>query len=331
MPASRSLRGWIPLAVLGLVASSVSAACYYPDGSDANRDYNYQPCGDSNTTYSTCCYFGEGDRCLQNGLCNNPGKHDYRAACQNKDWANCPQVCMDSELASRPFFFLTNRTLLTCSFLPLAAETGTWLPLEECGTNEYCCPPSQGEGCCSNGAQILTLDAPEPSAKSDAPTTTASDGGDDPLRTTIIMTVGPASTGDSGRSEKNSVPVGAIAGGTVGGVTFVGVLVLAPVCFIRRRKRRSKASLESETGTGDSDDKKDPQVQSVDQPAVAEAEGSQGKKFLEADSKLLLEADSNPLSEADSRPIDAAPLEDADKEKKAAARSKESGTLYELP
>lgn len=146
------------------------------------------------------------------------------------------------------------------------------------------------------------------------------------------MTVGPASTGGDDRSEKSSVPVGAIAGGTVGGVTFIGVLVLAPVCFFRRRKRRSEASLESKPETGDSDDKKDPQVQPVDQPTVAEAEGSQGKKFLEADSKLLLEADSKPLSEADSQPINRSPAPvDAEREKSAMGRSKEISSPYELP
>lgn len=124
---------WIPLTTVALLVSSVSAACFYPDGSNANSDYNYQPCGDSNTTFSTCCYFGEGDRCLQNGLCNNPGKHDYRAACQNKDWSNCPQVCMDSksrllsywlDVAHMCFFSMQLKRALGCR-LRSAERTNT--------------------------------------------------------------------------------------------------------------------------------------------------------------------------------------------------------------
>ena len=84
--------------LLGALFGRVSATCYYPNGINAAKDYKYEPCGNSTTTYSTCCYFGEGDKCLANGLCNQPGKYDYRAACQNKDWSNCPEVCMDSTL-----------------------------------------------------------------------------------------------------------------------------------------------------------------------------------------------------------------------------------------
>lgn len=89
------------LAGLGLAASVSASNCYYPDGSRAT-DYDYEPC--SNNGFSTCCYFGEGDKCLANGLCSNPGKYDYyRAACANADWDNCPRACMDGEFRDRSY------------------------------------------------------------------------------------------------------------------------------------------------------------------------------------------------------------------------------------
>lgn len=90
------MRAWVLLVTLA--TSAFASNCYYPDGNKAD-DYDYQPCGSSITTFSTCCYFGEGDVCLENGLCKVPNKYDYyRAACANKDWSGCPEVCMDGKL-----------------------------------------------------------------------------------------------------------------------------------------------------------------------------------------------------------------------------------------
>ena len=71
--------------------------CYYPMGSVADN-YDYVPCGGENTTFSQCCITGnEQDSCLPNGMCAYTGKYDYRAACDNEDWENCPNPCPDGE------------------------------------------------------------------------------------------------------------------------------------------------------------------------------------------------------------------------------------------
>ncbi|KAJ3524460.1 hypothetical protein NM208_g12052 [Fusarium decemcellulare] len=190
---------WVLVAAF---AGSASATCYYPDGSNAAKDYKYEPCGNSTTTYSQCCYFGEGDKCLPNGLCNQPDRFDYRAACQNKDWSNCPEVCMDT-------------------------DTGTWFALQTCGKNKYCCPPADGSDCCESGAKIYTLAAPDPSSDSDddAESTqgSASDAADTTsdatnsgfqsvVRTTIVSS-SEATGGSAGSNDdkKEATPVGAIA------------------------------------------------------------------------------------------------------------------------
>ncbi|KAH7153975.1 hypothetical protein DER46DRAFT_687552 [Fusarium sp. MPI-SDFR-AT-0072] len=247
--------------LLGAIFGRVSATCYYPNGINAAKDYKYEPCGNSTTTYSTCCYFGEGDKCLANGLCNQPGKYDYRAACQNKDWSNCPEVCMDT-------------------------ESGTWFPLQTCGKNKYCCPPADGSDCCDSGAQIYTLKAPDPSSStktSDATSTFQS-----VIRTTIIQT--PTTTANRGDSsvKKSSTP--AIVGGTVGGVSFIGFLFLGVFCVYKRRDRPSTphaTAAAPEEKYNASSGKVNATVEVLPQIGVAEAEGTEGNRYTEVDSRAV--------------------------------------------
>ncbi|KAF4450800.1 hypothetical protein F53441_6132 [Fusarium austroafricanum] len=244
---------------VGVFACQAAAACYYPDGSNAAKDYKYEPCGNSTTTYSSCCYFGEGDKCLANGLCNQPGKWDYRASCQNKDWSNCPEVCMDS-------------------------ESGTWFPLTTCGKNKYCCPPADGSDCCDSGAQIYTLQAPDPSSKTKSSSATSTF--QSVIRTTIIQTSTPgADRGDS--SVKSLTP--AIVGGTVGGVTFFGFLFLGVFCVYKRRDRPAKPHITMIPNKKDDgpSDKVNATVQVVPQIqiGVAEAEGTEGNRYTETEGR----------------------------------------------
>ncbi|KAI5462862.1 hypothetical protein BGZ63DRAFT_175255 [Mariannaea sp. PMI_226] len=186
-------------------SESTTSNCYYPDGS-RTTDYDYQPCGNSN--YATCCYFGEGDRCLPNGLCSNPGQYDYyRAACANKDWSNCPHACMDE-------------------------DPNNWLGLTKCGENKYCCP-SGGAECCTNGAKVYTLEV-----SNSTDTNSGNSTQTDPDSSSSSGQPTNTQTSSSNSSSKSSrVPVGPIVGGVVGGVFFIGFVIFGFVFFRRRGKK----------------------------------------------------------------------------------------------
>ncbi|KAF4965734.1 hypothetical protein FSARC_6517 [Fusarium sarcochroum] len=255
-------------ALIATFASRALATCYYPDGSNAAKDYKYEPCGNSSTTYSTCCYFGEGDKCLANGLCNQPGKWDYRAACQNKDWSNCPEVCMDS-------------------------ESGTWYPLQKCASNKYCCPPADGSDCCDSGSKVYTLAAPEPSDDSETTTTDVPDatssGFQSVIRTTIIQSSTATEDPRKNNSVKSSNPVPTIVGGTVGGVSFIGFLFLGVFCVFKRRDKPAKNNTilpTDDTNSSGSNDKDNATVQVVSQTGIAEAEGTEGNRYTESGSDV---------------------------------------------
>ncbi|KAI8650223.1 hypothetical protein NCS56_01474900 [Fusarium sp. Ph1] len=276
---------WLLVASL---AASASATCYYPDGSNAAKDYKYEPCGNSTTTYSTCCYFGEGDKCLANGLCNQPDRFDYRAACQNKDWSNCPEVCMDT-------------------------DSGTWFALQECGKNKYCCPPADGSDCCKSGAVIYTLAAPSPDSDSDTSSDsnsesesgTAAAGAADATRTGSST----AETSSSSSDDKRGAPIGAIVGGVVGGVAVIAILAVGGFCFFRRRGKKPAASPEGTVAVGDgagssgsnSSDISKEKAATYKQPelGVAEVEGTAGNVYTEADSTAISKARFNVRQEAD--------------------------------
>ncbi|SPJ70965.1 uncharacterized protein FTOL_00693 [Fusarium torulosum] len=253
------MRKWMLLTVF---ATRAIATCFYPDGSNAAKDYKYEPCGNSTTTYSTCCYFGEGDKCLANGLCNQPGKWDYRAACQNKDWSNCPEVCMDT-------------------------DSGTWFALQTCGKNKYCCPPADGSDCCDSGAVIYTLEAPNPSS-SKTKTADATSTLQSVVRTTIVQTATPTSN-PRDSTVKSSTP--AIVGGTVGGVSFIGFLFLGVFCVYKRRDRPTvphyAVAALSEKKDDASSGKDNAAVQITPQTGPAEAEGTEGNRYTEVDSQAV--------------------------------------------
>ncbi|EEU41724.1 uncharacterized protein NECHADRAFT_87726 [Fusarium vanettenii 77-13-4] len=274
------------LLVASLVASA-SATCYYPDGSNAAKDYKYEPCGNSTTTYSTCCYFGEGDKCLANGLCNQPDRFDYRAACQNKDWSNCPEVCMDT-------------------------DSGTWFALQECSKNKYCCPPADGSDCCKSGAVIYTLAAPSPDGDSDSSSDTnsgsesgtAAAGAADATRTGSST----AETSSSSSDDKGGAPIGAIVGGVVGGIAVIAILAVGGFCFFRRRGKKPTTSPEGtvvveggagSSGSNSSDISKE-KAAAYKQPqsGVAEVEGTAGNVYTEADSTAISKARFNVRQEA---------------------------------
>ncbi|KAM6511845.1 hypothetical protein FALCPG4_016838 [Fusarium falciforme] len=286
-----AMNKWLLVASL---AVSASATCYYPDGSNAAKDYKYEPCGNSTTTYSTCCYFGEGDKCLANGLCNQPDRFDYRAACQNKDWSNCPEVCMDT-------------------------DSGTWFALQECGKNKYCCPPADGSDCCKSGAVIYTLAAPSPDGDSDTSSDSnsnsnsesESESGTAAADATDATRTGSstAETSSSSSDDKGGAPIGAIVGGVVGGIAVIAILAVGGFCFFRRRGKKPAASPEGtvvvEGGAGSSASnsseisKEKAAAYKQPQSGVAEVEGTAGNVYTEADSTAISKARFNVRQEAD--------------------------------
>lgn len=128
-----------------LLARSVFAACYYPDGSVAQDT----PCTDG-TVQSSCC--GTGYACLGHSssffLCQatgsefqKPGATQYvRGSCTDKTWrsANCPNVCVN----------------------PDRDNTGGGHGLAQCplsNTLFYCISTGSGVENCSTGFNLVNL------------------------------------------------------------------------------------------------------------------------------------------------------------------------------
>ncbi|KAF5005574.1 hypothetical protein FDECE_7981 [Fusarium decemcellulare] len=218
--------------ILLLFGAAIAQTCYYPNGSKAT-DKKYQPCGNANTTYSICCALGEGDRCLRNGLCSYPDHYYYRAACQDKDWSGCQEVCPGK-------------------------KNGTWVQVKQCASNEFCCNLDSSKDCCSNNAERFSLDSPKPS------------------------------TGTSDSSSSTSTPVGAIAGGVVGGIGAIA-LVLGLIWWLLRRKKKQAETSTPLKGAYDGED-----------TTSKTSDGSLSAR------QPLVEADAGPeavLVESDARPV----------------------------
>ncbi|KAJ3533982.1 hypothetical protein NM208_g7744 [Fusarium decemcellulare] len=263
------MRKWVLVAA---IAGSAAATCYYPDGTDATASFNYRPCGDTNTTYSTCCAFDWGDECLPNGLCHWRGYSDYRAACQNKDWTNCPDVC-------------------------LGRKSGTWLTLKKCGVNEYCCPSSQDADCCDDGSRTYSLEVPDLKSKSletQIPSEITSDTMSSEFPTLISKTI--AHTSDtttepiSDGSDKAPVPAGAIIGGVIGGVAVIGILVLGGVYLFKMSPNTTGIVTDIGGSNGPiagTREQAEPIVGVEQHPGLAMAEGSAPNVYVEADSRPI--------------------------------------------
>ncbi|KAF9766620.1 hypothetical protein IL306_000943 [Fusarium sp. DS 682] len=165
-------------------------------------------------------------------------------------------------------------------------DSGTWFALQTCGKNKYCCPPANGDDCCDSGAQIYDLKAPDPSSStktSDATTTFQS-----VIRTTIIQTPTPTANRGDSSVKKSSTP--AIVGGTVGGVSFIGFLFLGVFCVYKRRDRPAGPQTTAVTLEKKDDGthgKENATVQVLPQVGVAEAEGTEGNRYTEVDSRAV--------------------------------------------
>lgn len=108
------------------------------------------------------------------------------------------------------------------------------------------------------------------------------------IRTTIIQT--PTSTANRGDSsvKKSSTP--AIVGGTVGGVSFIGFLFLGVFCVYKRRDRPSTPHATAATPEKKDDassGKGNATVEVLPQIGAAEAEGTEGNRYTEVDSRAV--------------------------------------------
>ena len=139
----------LTLLILSLPVS-ISAGCYYPNGTDVNRHYDrdrYLPCrhhsttstddvdtNNSTTTASMCCRLrggGDPDTCRPDGLCQAADGTLYRESCTDRNWQakDCVQLCADGG----------------------EVDAGDW-PIQQCADGSFCCDmDAEGQRCCEEG------------------------------------------------------------------------------------------------------------------------------------------------------------------------------------
>lgn len=134
---------------------------------------------------------------------------------------------------------------------------------------------------------VYTLKAPNPTS-SKTKTASATSTLQSVVRTTIVQTATPTSD-PRDSTVKSSTP--AIVGGTVGGVSFIGFLFLGVFCVYKRRDRptvpNSAVAALGEKKDDASSGKDNAAVQIIPQTGPAEAEGTEGNRYTEVDSRAV--------------------------------------------
>ncbi|KAK4497111.1 hypothetical protein PRZ48_011561 [Zasmidium cellare] len=223
----------IPFLSLFLYIRPIHATCYFLDGITVSND---QPC-DSTAAISPCC--AAGGFCLDNGLCFDHGVTS-RGSCTDQNWgAPCRKVCED--------------------WLPTGG-----MPLTPCGDEfTYACGlPTPGtnsgnSGNCSNnitvpyGGQIV-LRADQVANLGISSALTLGPTGTVPVSScaatvTAGLRFSTVSFETWAGEASTSSNVGAIAGGTVGGIAGAALLVAAVILSVRRHKKR-KAGATKQSG-----------------------------------------------------------------------------------
>ncbi|KAE9370131.1 hypothetical protein N431DRAFT_468206 [Stipitochalara longipes BDJ] len=178
-------------------SSTISATCFYPDGSIPG-DYTYTPCGDA--AVEPCCTSYLEGACVAGGLCKNEDSQYYIGACTDKTWESpiCPNYCKNE------------------------SSIGGFAPVSSCGGTEYCCGTFDGS-CCSGGTFNINNDVV--SSTTILSSTTTSSATSTPTITTPAAT--SSSTPKSGLSAGD---IGAIVGTIVG---FLGVLVVVLTVYYK--------------------------------------------------------------------------------------------------
>lgn len=98
---------------LSLLCTTISATCYYPDGSPITPDNHppnvnstdYQPCDSDTSSFSMCCATNrlvKGDTCMSNGICHNGYGEYWRESCTDPTW-NSPfclkNICANASVS----------------------------------------------------------------------------------------------------------------------------------------------------------------------------------------------------------------------------------------
>ncbi|KAH7133314.1 hypothetical protein B0J13DRAFT_98179 [Dactylonectria estremocensis] len=199
------MRSW---QVLPALVGLTTAACYYSDGVQTST--SYFTCGSSITEWNTCCFNGE--TCLENGLCQETTGAIYRGPCDNANWEGCYQVCVDPD--------------------------ASYNYVDECSTGNYCCLESISGSCCSNSTaeKFTVADSPDSTASA-----SASVSGTATLSSTAgtVTITASRSASASSKPDNDGPPVGAIAGGVVGGVVLLAVIG-GLIWFLLRKKKNPK-------------------------------------------------------------------------------------------
>ncbi|KAH6999907.1 hypothetical protein EDB80DRAFT_896389 [Ilyonectria destructans] len=187
--------------ILSALIGLATAICYFPSGGETGDEY--KPCGADNTNWSTCCL--EGDMCLENGLCQEVDGDRYRGPCDNPEGNGCYQVC-------KAVFGLEY--------------------VDRCTSNHYCCL-GNATSCCNNNATEQFTVYNEPTSHI---TTTSSSTSSSPSKP-----VDSAETTSTSPNPPKSVPVGAIAGGAVGGIVVLAAVGGLIWLLLRGRKLKPNA------------------------------------------------------------------------------------------
>lgn len=210
---------------------STGGQCYYPDGTPA-RDYPYVRCdGTYGPASAACCYPGEGDVCLEGGICDWVGRYPYRATCSDPTWSDpsCPsRVCPGSEF---PFRSPLERRPASDQSPSVSVKPHTWLEMKQCTTDLFCCRTSSSD-CCTDGSALFSPAALAANASAQASASASA-------------SASPTETGSSGSSSGSSssggLSTGAAIGIGVGGGLAVILLAGLGVFFLLRSKKKAEA------------------------------------------------------------------------------------------
>ncbi|KAL5428541.1 hypothetical protein PMIN04_000687 [Paraphaeosphaeria minitans] len=274
-----TIRHSILVLSLLLLARTVRAGCYFPDGS-LDKNVEYQPCSeDSSSPLSTiCCATNRkdgADICAPNGLCQVGTKKGSppadaawtKPSCTNQDWSEdgCLHVCGTDKY---PFLTPCNRAA--------GNESQRWC----CGMTQACCnddsdrlsieylpiifdprnftdaaPPSSSSSSCSSAPSKSTSSATETSLLSTVPSTSTSA----PRPTTapaISSTHSPTSTPTPTPTTPPPPSAGSSTGAKAGigiGITLAALAFLALGVFCGRRcsTRKEAAYTSHPASAGD--------------------------------------------------------------------------------
>ncbi|KAI4276563.1 MAG: hypothetical protein LQ337_002393 [Flavoplaca oasis] len=225
------LRGFIALL---FTADTVTAACYYPNGTDRNAGFSsdiYYPINPGDDA-SMCCS-QNGDQPRTDGLCTNSlGTIVWRESCTDKTWASpkCIKLCAGTSTDTHS-----------------TPGTGRQMDNDEkvmpCPDGSYCCGDGAlGYTCCSEGRGVFLRDG---TTQATNPSSTIASSSSSPM--TAGVPAGTTTDAASSRNPPTSPPSpnvdgGAIAGIVIGGLAGIVLLLVASWLVLRKRRKGQEAA-----------------------------------------------------------------------------------------